>query len=157
MANTYSQLYVHLVFAVKRNHLSLIKEENRVTMEKYIFGIISNCKSTMLSIYCNPDHTHILVGLHPSVSVSELVGKIKSNSSRFYHENLEKNHFFEWQSGFGVFSNSLSQINQVCNYIKNQKEHHRKHTFKEEYLDMLEKAKIAYDPKYLFDFFDDVS
>ncbi|MDR3339579.1 MAG: IS200/IS605 family transposase [Candidatus Symbiothrix sp.] len=153
MANTYSQLYVHLVFAVKRNHLSLIREENRIRMEKYMNGIISNCKSKPIAIYCNPDHTHALVGLHPSISVSELVGKIKSNSSLFYHKNLETNHFFAWQDGFGVFSNSRSQIKRVYNYIQNQKEHHKKHTFREEYLDMLEKAKIAYDPQYLFDFF----
>jgi REP element-mobilizing transposase RayT len=93
------------------------------------------------------------VGLNPSISVSELIGKIKSNSSRFYHEKLETNHFFAWQDGFGVFSNSRSQVNKVYNYIRNQKEHHKKQTFKEEYLDMLEKANITYDPKYLFDFF----
>ncbi|GHT41516.1 transposase [Bacteroidia bacterium] len=152
MANTYSQLYVHLVFAVKCNHLSLIKEKNRDIMEKYICGIITNCKSKPLAIYCNPDHTHILIGLHPSISVSELVNKIKANSSRFYHKNLESNHFFAWQDGYGVFSNSRSQIDKVYNYIKNQKEHHKKQTFQEEYLDMLKKAKIEYDPKYLFDF-----
>ncbi|MDR2843267.1 MAG: IS200/IS605 family transposase [Candidatus Symbiothrix sp.] len=155
MANTYSQLYVHLVFAVKRNHLSLIKEENRVSMEKYICGIISNCKSKPLAIYCNPDHTHVLVGLHPSISVSELINKIKSNSSRFYHRNSARNHFFAWQDGYGVFSNSHSQINKVYNYIMNQKEHHRKQVFKDEYLNMLKEAKIEYDSKYLFDFFDD--
>jgi REP element-mobilizing transposase RayT len=153
MANTYSQLYVHLVFAVKRNHLSLIKEENRVIMEKYICGIISKCKSRPLAIYCNPDHTHILAGLHTTVSVSDLVNKIKVNSSGFYHENMESNHFFGWQDGYGVFSNSRSQVDKVYNYIINQKEHHKKHTFREEYLDMLEKAKIEYDSRYLFDFF----
>ncbi|GHT87920.1 transposase [Bacteroidia bacterium] len=153
MANTYSQLYVHLVFAVKRNHLSLIKEENRVTMEKYICGIISKCKSKPIAIYCNPDHTHILIGLHTTISVSDLVNKIKANSSGFYHKNLETNHFFGWQDGYGVFSNSRSQIDKVYNYIKNQKEHHKKQTFQEEYLNMLKSAKIEYDSQYLFDFF----
>jgi REP element-mobilizing transposase RayT len=152
MANTYSQMYVHLVFAVKSNHLSLIKEAHRDTMEKYICGIISNCKSKPLAIYCNPDHTHLFIGLHPSISVSEIVNKIKVNSSRFYHTSMESNRFFAWQDGYGVFSNSHSQIDAVCHYIKQQKEHHRKHTFQEEYLDMLEKSKIEYDPNYLFDF-----
>jgi REP element-mobilizing transposase RayT len=82
-----------------------------------------------------------LVGLHPAVSVSGLITKIKSNSSDFYHKNLETNHFFAWQDGYGVFSYSNSQIDKVCKYILNQKEHHRRHTFKEEYLDMLKKTK----------------
>ncbi|GHT25178.1 transposase [Bacteroidia bacterium] len=153
MANTYSQHYVHLVFAVKRNRSSLIMKENRVTMEKYICGIISNCKCKPLAIYCNPDHTHILIGMHPAISVAALVAKIKSNSSRFYHQNFETNHLFAWQDGYGVFSYAHSQINRVYHYIMNQEEHHKKKTFKGEYLNMLEKAAIEYDLKYVFDFF----
>jgi REP element-mobilizing transposase RayT len=122
-------------------------------MEKYICGIITGCKSKALAVYCNPDHTHVLAGLHPSVSVSEMVNKIKSNSSVFYHKNLESNHFFAWQDGYGAFSNSKSQIDTVYNYIMNQKEHHKNQTFRDEYLDMLKKAGIEYDTKYLFDFF----
>lgn len=87
-------------------------------MEKYICGIISNCKCKPLAIYCNPDHTHVLIGLHSTISVSELVTKIKSNSSRFYHQNLETNHFFAWQDGYGVFSYSHSQIDKVYHYIR---------------------------------------
>ena len=136
MANTYTQLYVQLVFAVKgRQHL--IPEKIRDETEKYICGIIKNERSKPLAIYCNPDHTHILIGLHPAVSISDITRKIKANSSKWLNEKKYLIGVFHWQEGFGAFTYSKSQIDRVIKYIINQHEHHKKSTFKEEYLKLL--------------------
>lgn len=150
MANTYTQLYVHLVFAVK-GRLNLIAENHREELEKYICGIISNKKSKPLAIYCNPDHTHILIGLHPSVSISDVARDIKANSSRFINEKKWIKGKFNWQEGFGAFTYSKSQIDNVVRYILNQPNHHKKTTFREEYIEFLTKFGIEYDEKYLFE------
>ena len=150
MANTYTQLYVQLVFAVKgRQHL--IPEKIRDETEKYICGIIKNERSKPLAIYCNPDHTHILIGLHPAVSISDITRKIKANSSKWLNEKKYLIGAFRWQEGFGAFTYSKSQIDRVIKYIINQPEHHKKSTFKEEYLILLEKYDVDYNEKYLFD------
>ncbi|MDH6304506.1 putative transposase [Parabacteroides sp. PF5-5] len=151
MAGTYSQLHVQLVFAVKAQQSSLIRREWKDEVEKYICGIVSNHNCKALAIYCNPDHTHILIGIRPTTQICNLVREIKSASSRFIHERFDKNKQFQWQGGYGVFSYSYSQIDQVCRYILNQKEHHRKRTFREEYLDMLNKMRVAFELQYLFD------
>lgn len=150
MANTYTQLYIHLVFAVKGRQ-NLISEIHREELEKYICGIISNKKSKPLAIYCNPDHTHILMGIHPSVSVSDISRDIKANSSKFINEKKWIKGKFNWQDGFGAFSYAKSQLDTVVKYILNQPIHHKKKTFKEEYIEFLEKYAVDYDPKYLFD------
>ncbi len=149
MANTYSQIYIQVVFHVKGSD-SLLKEAIRERVEKYICGIITNNKCKPLAIYCNPDHTHVLIGLHPTCSISDLMRDVKASSSKFIHETLN-NKWFQWQDGYGVFSYSHSQIDAVVKYILNQPEHHKKRTFKEEYLDMLQKADIDYDERYLFE------
>lgn len=132
MANTYQQLYIQIVFAVKGRY-NFIKESFREELQKYMAGIIDAKKQKLYSIYCMPDHTHILVSMLPGISVSKLTGEIKSNSSRFLKEKgFLKN--FDWQDGFGAFSYSKSQAPKVVNYILNQPEHHRKQTFREEYL-----------------------
>jgi REP element-mobilizing transposase RayT len=97
---------------------------------------------------------HILVGLHPTVSVSELVSKVKSNSSRFINEKFILSHDFEWQEGYSAFSNSQSQISRIATYIDNQERHHSKKTFREEYFEFLQKYNVIYDSNYLFEFFD---
>jgi putative transposase len=150
MANTYTQLYIQLVFAVKGKG-SFIFEKNRVVLEKYICGIINNNNSKPLAIYCNPDHLHVLMGLHPNISVSDMTRDIKTNSSKFINENRWMAGKFQWQDGFGAFTYAKSQIDAVSKYILNQPEHHKKKTFKEEYLLMLQKFEIKYDEKYLFD------
>ena len=150
MANTYTQLYVQIVFAVKSRH-NLIHKDIRDELEKYICGIIKNNKSKPLAIYCNPDHTHILVGLHPEISVSEITGDIKSSSSKWINENGKIRGKFHWQAGYGAFTYSKSQIARVSNYILNQEKHHKKRSFKEEYLDILKKFEIDFDEKYLFE------
>ena len=153
MANTYTQILVHIVFAVKgRQHL--ITEKHREMVEKYICGIVTNKKSKPLAIYCNPDHCHILIGLHPAVSISELARDIKAYSSKWINENKWFKGKFSWQEGFGAFTYSRSQLNRVVQYIRNQPNHHRKKTFREEYIDFLEKFEIEYDNKYLFNFND---
>ena len=152
MPNTYSQLYIQIVFAVKGRQ-NFIKEPFRVELQKYISGIIAEKKQKLYAIYCMPDHTHILVSLKPNLAISHLVGTIKSNSSSFIKDkNFEKS--FSWQEGFGAFSYSKSQSQNVVNYILNQPQHHKKKTFKNEYLEFLKKFEIEYDEKYLFEFYD---
>jgi putative transposase len=153
MANTYTQLLIQVVFAVKGRQ-NLILEKNREPIEKSICGIISNKKSKPLAIYCNPDHCHVLVGLHPTVSVSQFVSDIKANSSKWINEQKLVSREFEWQDGYGAFSYAKSQLDIVVKYILNQPIHHRRFTFREEYLDFLKKFEIEYDEKYLFDFLD---
>ena len=153
MANTYTQILVQIVFAVKGRQ-NLISEKHRDQVEKYISGIVSNKKSKPLAIYCNPDHCHILIGLHPSVSISEMARDIKANSSKWMNKNKWVMGKFAWQEGYGAFTYSRSQLNQVVQYIRNQPEHHRRKTFREEYIDFLEKFDIEYDDKYVFEFND---
>jgi len=150
MANTYTQIYVQIVFAVKGRQ-NLISEKFRVELEKYICGIIKNEKSKPLAIYCNPDHTHILIGLHPSVSISDITKKIKANSSKWINEKGFIKGQFRWQEGFGAFTYSKSQMNNVVKYILNQPEHHKKSNFKEEYIKLLNDFDIDYKDIFLFD------
>ena len=125
MANTYTQIYVQIVFAV-RSRENRIAEKHREELERYICGIVRNNNSKALATYCNPDHTHILVGLDPSISISDMARDIKANSSRWINENRWIAGKFSWQEGYGCFSYSKSQIDVVAKYILNQSEHHRK-------------------------------
>ncbi|MCR4032483.1 MULTISPECIES: IS200/IS605 family transposase [Flavobacterium] len=150
MANTYSQIYIQIVFAVK-GRTNLIKEENREELHKFITGIVSNRDQKLLSIFAMPDHVHILIGMKPNLSLSDLVRDIKAGSSKFINDNKWISTKFNWQEGFGAFSYSKSHLDNVVKYILNQKEHHKKQTFKDEYLSFLEKFEIEYDEKYLFD------
>ena len=150
MANTYSQLYVHIVFPVK-NRLNLIKSKNKETVQKYITGIIQNKKNKLLAISCMPDHLHLFIGLNPDISISSLVHDIKIASSKFINEKIKLAIKFQWQEGYGAFSYSHSQIGNVIKYINNQEIHHKKKTFKEEYLEVLEKFNLKYELKYVFD------
>ncbi|MEW6608253.1 MAG: IS200/IS605 family transposase [bacterium] len=150
MANTYSQIYIQIVFAVKgRQHL--IPKQHREELQKYITGIVQAREQKMLSIFCMPDHTHLLVGLKPSIATSNLVRDIKAGSSNFINNNKWIRGNFNWQEGFGAFSYSRSQVDDVIKYILNQEYHHRKRTFREEYIEFLKKFKIEYDEKYLFE------
>ena len=153
MANSYYQCYVHLVFAVKYRKC-LIHESWRERIQKYICGIVNQDKCKVISIYCNPDHTHILVGFRPSISISDLVRDIKSVSSKFINEQNLVGFRFNWQDGYGAFTCSHSAITAVSNYIKRQPQHHKKQIFKNEYLHFLEKHAIEYDKSYLFEWLD---
>ncbi len=150
MPNTYTQLYIQVVFAVK-GRANLITAEHRVELEKYICGIVNNKKSKPLAVYCNPDHTHVFIGLNPTISVSDIVRDIKANSSKFINEAKWIRGKFNWQEGFGAFSYSKSQKDTIIKYILNQPSHHKKKTFKEEYIDFLKKFEVEYDARYLFD------
>ncbi|MBK7501064.1 MAG: IS200/IS605 family transposase [Ignavibacteriales bacterium] len=153
MANTYSQVYIHVVFAVKGRQ-NLIRTEIREELHKYITGIITNRDQKLLSIFCMPDHTHLLIGLKPSISISDLVRDIKAGSSKFINDKKLIKGKFSWQEGFGVFSYSRSQIDTVIKYIQNQENITIKNRFKEEYIDFLEKFAVEYDEKYLFEWVD---
>jgi len=153
MANTYTQLYIQYVFAVKGRH-NLIKEQFRDELEKVMCGIVSNHKSKTYAIYTNPDHTHIFVGMHPTISPSKLMEQVKSGSSNWLNDQNYLNRQFFWQDGFGAFTYSKSHIDKVVKYIMNQPEHHKKQTFRDEYLLLLKKFEIEYDPKYLFEWYD---
>lgn len=150
MANTYTQLYVQIVFAVKGRQ-NLISPKWKMQLFKYIAGIIVNKGQRLISINGMPDHVHILIGMKPDKALSDMVRDIKANSSRFINEKGWVNGKFEWQNGFGAFSYSESHLSQVIEYIENQENHHRTRTFREEYVDFLHDFKIDFNPKYLFD------
>ncbi|MEP6682628.1 MAG: IS200/IS605 family transposase [Parafilimonas sp.] len=151
MPDTYTQLYIHIIFSVKGRQ-SLIKESFRDELEKYICGIVRNKNHKSLAIYCMPDHLHLLIGLNPAQSLSDLVKEIKISSGNFIKEKQWINQFY-WQQGYGAFSYSRSSLDNIINYILHQPEQHQIKTFKEEYIDFLKKFSIEYDEKYLFEFY----
>ncbi len=153
MANTYTQLRIQIVFAVKGRE-KMVSKVYKDQVEKYITGVIQNRAHKLLAIYCMPDHIHILAGWHPAQSISKLVEEIKKSSKTFINNQPWMPFNFEWQRGYGAFSYSKSQTDTVVKYILNQEEHHRKKTFREEYIDMLTDAEIDFDEKYLFEFYD---
>lgn len=150
MANTYSQIYIQVVFAVYGRD-NLIKSEWKEELFKYITGIVKNHHQKLIAINGVSDHIHILLGIKPSIALSELVQDIKANSSRFINQKRFVRGKFNWQEGFGAFSYSRSQLDRVIRYIENQEKHHAKKTFKQEYLGFLESFEVDYDEKYLFE------
>jgi REP element-mobilizing transposase RayT len=155
MANTYSQSYFHLVFAVK-NRDALIMKSWKDELEKYITGIIQSYKHKLLSINSMPDHLHILIGYNLNHLIPNLVEQIKTSSDAWIKQKGFSKFKFEWQKGYGAFTHSHSQIDTVIKYINNQQIHHQKVPFKVEYLEILRKNDIKYSDDYLFDFFDDI-
>lgn len=149
MPNTYTQLYIHIVFAVKfRNALISPKWENR--LHNYIIAIAQNNGHKVLAINSVPDHLHLFIGLNPNQSISDLMRLVKCDSSEFINKEKLTLIKFQWQSGYGAFSNSRSEIDRVVKYILNQKEHHKSQSFREEYVSILEDYGVNYDEKYLF-------
>lgn len=149
MANTYTQIHVQFVFSVKYREgviSSLWKEE----LYKYIAGIIKTNNHKLLAINGMPDHIHILIGMRPTQSVSDLMQDIKGSSSKWINEKKFIKSKFEWQEGYGAFSYSKSQLNSVISYINHQETHHKKISFRDEYLDFLRKFEIDFDEKYIF-------
>jgi REP element-mobilizing transposase RayT len=141
------------VFAVKGRQ-NLIPKLHREELHKYITGIVTNREQKLLTIFAMPDHIHLLVGLKPNITISDLVRDIKAGSSKFITESNWIKTKFNWQEGYGAFSYSKSQIDNVIKYILNQEEHHKRKTFKEEYFDFLKKFEIDYNEKYLFEWID---
>ena len=153
MANTYTQIYIHIVFAVQGRQ-NLILKEYKEELHKYITGIVQNKGQKLIAINSMPDHVHIFIGMKPTAALSDLARDIKNNSSTFINEKKWVRGKFNWQKGFGAFSYGHSQIDVVVKYIQNQEEHHEKKTFREEYLEMLQKFAVEYDEKYLFEWID---
>ena len=149
MANTYSQIHLQFVFAVKHRY-SLISSVWKQELYLYISGIVESNGHKLLAINGMPDHIHIFIGMRPTQSVSDLLQDIKRNSSLWINKRGFVNGKFEWQEGYGAFSYSKSHVKNVIEYIRKQEEHHKKHTFKEEYLEFLKKFEIEYDEKYIF-------
>jgi len=150
MANTYHQVYIQVVFAVKYRKAIL-----HTDWRNEVFAVIGNLinKTGCKAIIVNgvEDHVHCLLGLKPTVSISELMKTVKAKSSKYINDKRFLLNRFEWQEGYGAFSYSQSQIKEVYNYIAKQEEHHKKESFKEEYLNFLEKFEIPYEDCYLFD------
>jgi len=150
MANTYTKIYIHLIFAVQ-NREALISPEWESQLYKYITGIVQNKGQKMLAINGTQSHVHLFLGLQPDCVVSNLVREIKKSSNAFIKDKQFTRFRFHWQSGFGAFSYADSQIDSVVKYIMNQKEYHTKKTFKEEYIAFLDIFQVDYDPKYLYE------
>ena len=153
MANTFSQIYIQTVFAVS-NRQSLIKAEFKEDLFKYITGIITNQGQKLMSINGVADHIHILIGLKPAMALADLVREIKADSSNFVNEQRFVRGKFSWQEGYGAFSYGHSQLDTIIRYIQNQEQHHKRSSFKREYLTLLRKFDIAFEEKYVFDFLD---
>jgi len=151
MANTFSQIYIQIVFAVSGRQ-SLIKPEFKEDLFKYVTGIIRNQGQKLIPINGMADHVHVLIGLKPAIALADLVREIKSDSSSFVNENKFVHGRFRWQEGYGGFSYGRSQLNSVVRYIQNQQKHHQRSSFRNEYLTLLRKFDIAFEEKYLFEF-----
>lgn len=148
MANTYSQIHIQVVFAVQ-NRESLIGSKWKNELYQYLVGIIQNHQHKVIAINGMPDHVHILIGLRPSQSISDLMQKVKGDSSKWINRKGFALGKFSWQEGYGVFSYGKSQIDDVIEYIKRQEIHHQRKTFKEEYLQFLEKFALDYDERFV--------
>jgi REP element-mobilizing transposase RayT len=153
MPGTFSQIYIQVVFAVKGRE-SLIHASWEEDIYKYITGIVQNKGQKLLAINGMPDHIHFLIGMKPSCCLADLVREIKKSSNEFIKEKKLSKYKFSWQEGYGAFSYSHSSVGNVIEYIKLQKEHHKKKTFKEEYVEFLQKFEIEHKPEYLFDCID---
>ncbi len=149
MANTYTQIYIQIVFAVQSRQ-NLIRPERKEELQKYMTGIITRQGQKLIAIHCMPDHTHILIRLKPNMPLSDLVGDIKTGSTNHINENHWVIGRFSWQEGFGAFSYSHSQLTGVIDYIRDQVKHHARKTFRQEYLQLLKKFEMPHDERYIF-------
>ncbi|RCU42804.1 IS200/IS605 family transposase [Chryseobacterium lacus] len=153
MANTYTQIFIQIVFAVKGRQ-NLIPVENR-ELHKFITGMVQHRGQKLFAVFTMPDHIHMLVSVKPTILISDLVRDIKAGSSKFINDKKWMNNKFNWQEGYGAFSYSKSSVDLVVKYILNQEEHHKTKSFKTEYLDFLEKFNINYNSEYLFEWIED--
>jgi putative transposase len=153
MANTFTQIYLHIVFSVKGRQ-SLIQKDWKEELLKYICGIVNGNEQKVYAIGGVADHIHILISIKPNIAISDLVRNIKANSSKWINEKGFVKGKFQWQEGFGGFSYAQSQLDAVIAYINSQEQHHQKKTFREEYMELLQKFNVVYDEKYLFEWFE---
>jgi REP element-mobilizing transposase RayT len=148
MANTYTQIHIHAVFAVQ-NRLSLIQKQWKDELHQYITGIVENNSHKLLQIGGMPDHVHVLIGMRPTQSVSDLLQDIKGSSSLWINKKQLVRGKFSWQEGYGAFSYGKSQVDSVVKYIQQQENHHKKRNFAEEYLELLKLFDIEFDERYI--------
>jgi len=151
MANTFSQIYIQTVFAVN-GRLSLIRPEFKEELYKYITGIVRNKHQKLIATNGMSNHVHILIGLKPAIALADLVREIKVGSSDFINRKKWVRGRFSWQEGYGAFSYGHSQLDTIIRYIQNQEQHHRRRSFKDEYLASLKKFEIPFEEKYVFQF-----
>ena len=156
MANTYSQMYIHVVFSVK-GRSNLISKTWRTNLYKYITGITKQKSEKLMYVGGVADHIHILLSLNPDSRLSDIVRDIKANSSRWINEQQLVKGQFAWQRGFGAFAVCTEKLKSVIAYIQNQEEHHRVKRFRDEYIELLESNGIGYKPEFLFDDYGDNS
>ena len=149
MANTYSQIYIQIVFAVEGRQ-NLIDPSHNDELQKYITGIVTKQRHKLIAVNNMPDHVHVLIGQRPDAALSDLVGDIKSGSTNFMNRQRWVRGKFNWQEGFGAFSYSRSQLDRVIRYIQNQQKHHQRHSFRDEYSKLLDRFKVRYDERYIF-------
>jgi putative transposase len=149
MPNTYTQIHLHLIFAVQ-NRKSLITDSWKDRLYQYITGIVQRNKHKMIIINGMPDHLHIAIGMRPTQSLSDLMQDIKGSSSTWINDNKLAAGKFQWQEGYGAFSYNKSLLPKLIEYIKNQEKHHKKKTFLEEYKDFLKAFDVEYDERYIF-------
>jgi putative transposase len=153
MANTYSQLHIQVVVAVKYRR-SLILPPWNTELHRYITGCVQNLGAKMLAINSMPDHLHIFMGIRPEINISTLVQKLKCNSSKWINESKFTPERFQWQEGFGVFSYRKSDCPCIVNYINRQQQHHATKNFREEYIELLNEFEVDFDERYLFNLLD---
>jgi REP element-mobilizing transposase RayT len=149
MANTYTQIYLHVVFAVS-GRACVIQPKRKEELQRYITGIVTRRNQKLIAINCMPDHTHILLGLKPDEAPSDLIGRIKTGSTNHINEQRWIGCRSSWQEGFGAFSVSHSHLGTVIDYIRNQEDHHRRKSFQQEYIEFLERHDVAYNERYIF-------
>ena len=152
-SGTYTKIYIHFIFAVKFREF-VIYEKIQDELFRFISGSITSMGHKSLAVNGMPDHIHILVGLNPVMAISDLAKELKRSSTNFINQKNWMPGKFQWQTGYGGFSYSRSQIDSVIKYIKNQKLHHERKTFREEYQEFLQKFNIDYNPDFIFKFFD---
>lgn len=153
MSNTFSQIYIQVVFAVKVRECQ-IQHSWEKQLYKYITAIVQNNNQKMIAINGMPDHIHFLIGMKPTCCLSDLVREIKKSSNEYIKVNKLTPFKFQWQDGFGAFSYSHSSLDNVVQYIMNQKEHHVKKTFKQEYEEFLTKFNVEFKSEYLFEWYE---
>jgi putative transposase len=149
MANTYSQIYIQVVFAVQDRD-NLIQQQNKEELHKYMTGIVRERGQKLLAVHCMADHTHLLVGLKPSMALSDLVRDVKNGSTNFINRSGWVMGRFSWQEGFGAFSYGHSQLKTIIDYVGNQERHHSRTSFQDEYVRFLKRYEIEHDEKYIF-------
>jgi putative transposase len=146
MASSFSSIYVHIVFSTK-NRLPTIKGERSKRLHAYLIGIARNAGVTMIAIGGLPDHVHLLISLPGDLSVAKVVNLFKSNSSKWMNEQKPG---FAWQTGYSAFSVSASNVRAVKDYVLNQEDHHKKRDFRQEFVALLKKHNVDYDPRYVW-------